>query len=96
MEKTGSSELPPMELCGVAQDGVECLEQVERLSPDVLVLDLEMPRLNGLDVLDRLRNDESGVAGDHVQLVHRARGAIDAGGAGAGCCGLCDEAERAA
>src|SRR6185437_9648192 len=50
------SRLPPMELCGVAEDGVECLEAVARLAPDVLVLDLEMPRLNGLDVLDRLRD----------------------------------------
>lgn len=51
------SELPRMELCGVAQDGVECLESVARLDPDVLVLDLEMPRLNGLEVLDRLRKE---------------------------------------
>jgi two-component system, chemotaxis family, protein-glutamate methylesterase/glutaminase len=51
------SELPRMELCGVAQDGVECLESVKRLNPDVLVLDLEMPRLNGLDVLDRLQKE---------------------------------------
>jgi len=50
-----TSELPRMELCGVAQDGVDCLESVRRLVPDVLVLDLEMPRLNGLDVLHRLR-----------------------------------------
>jgi two-component system chemotaxis response regulator CheB len=50
-----SGELPRMELCGIARDGVECLEQVKQLRPDVLVLDLEMPRLNGLDVLDRLR-----------------------------------------
>lgn len=50
-----SSELPRMELCGIASDGVECVELVERLGPDVLVLDLEMPRMNGLDVLDRLR-----------------------------------------
>jgi len=49
------SELPSMELCGVAQDGIECLEAVKALRPDVLVLDLEMPRLNGLEVLDRLR-----------------------------------------
>src|SRR3984885_14948882 len=48
-----SSELPRMELCGVAQDGVDCLEAVKRLAPDVLVLDLEMPRLNGLGVLRR-------------------------------------------
>jgi two-component system chemotaxis response regulator CheB len=50
-----SSELPSMELCGVAQDGVDCLESVKRLMPDVLVLDLEMPRLNGLEVLRRLQ-----------------------------------------
>ena len=50
-----SSELPRMELCGVAQDGVDCLESVKRLMPDVLVLDLEMPRLNGLEVLRRLQ-----------------------------------------
>jgi len=49
------SELPRMELCGVAQDGVDCLEAVKRLMPDVLVLDLEMPRLNGLEVLRRLQ-----------------------------------------
>ncbi len=51
------SELPRMELCGVARDGVECLEAVKELRPDVLVLDLEMPRLNGLDVLERLRRE---------------------------------------
>jgi len=56
-----SSELPRMELCGVAQDGVDCLESVRRLVPDVLVLDLEMPRLNGLDVLHRLRVENPGL-----------------------------------
>jgi two-component system chemotaxis response regulator CheB len=51
----GSGELPKMELAGLASDGLECLEQVRSLCPDVLILDLEMPKLNGLDVLDRLR-----------------------------------------
>jgi two-component system chemotaxis response regulator CheB len=45
-----------MELVGVARDGVECLQEVTRIAPDVLILDLEMPRMNGLDVLDRLRH----------------------------------------
>jgi two-component system chemotaxis response regulator CheB len=81
------STLPPMELCGVAQDGVECLEAVGRLKPDVLVLDLEMPRLNGLDVLDRLRNDNPGLPvimcssyterGAQSTLEALARGAAD-------------------
>ncbi len=60
-EEDGQSNLPLMELCGVAEDGVECLETVARLRPDVLVLDLEMPRLNGLDVLDRLRDANPGL-----------------------------------
>ncbi len=55
------SELPRMELCGAAQNGVECLELVKGLRPDVLVLDLEMPRLNGLEVLDRLRVERPGL-----------------------------------
>jgi two-component system chemotaxis response regulator CheB len=49
------SELPRMEICGEASDGVECLEIVKRMQPDVLLLDLEMPRMHGLGVLDRLR-----------------------------------------
>jgi two-component system chemotaxis response regulator CheB len=56
-----SSELPRMDLCGVAQDGVDCLEAVKRLLPDVLVLDLEMPRLNGLEVLRRLQVENPGL-----------------------------------
>jgi two-component system, chemotaxis family, protein-glutamate methylesterase/glutaminase len=55
------SELPRMELCEVARDGVECLDLVQRLDPDILVLDLEMPKLNGLEVLDRLRVENPGL-----------------------------------
>ena len=56
-----SRELPAMELCGVVEDGVECLAAVLRLRPDVVVLDLEMPRMHGLDVLERLRLEEPGL-----------------------------------
>ncbi|MBN9614296.1 MAG: chemotaxis response regulator protein-glutamate methylesterase [Acidobacteriales bacterium] len=81
------SGLPAMELCGVAQDGVECLEAAARLKPDVLVLDLEMPRLNGLEVLDRLRDENPGLPvimcssyterGARSTLEALARGAAD-------------------
>ncbi len=50
-----SSRLPTMELCGVVRDGQEALDCVRALEPDVLLLDLEMPRMNGLQVLDLLR-----------------------------------------
>jgi two-component system chemotaxis response regulator CheB len=53
-----ASDLPAMELCGIVEDGVECLAAVLQLRPDVVVLDLEMPRMHGLDVLERLRLEE--------------------------------------
>jgi two-component system chemotaxis response regulator CheB len=49
------TSLPRMELCGLVRDGVEALEAVRLLKPDVLLLDLEMPRMNGLRVLAQLR-----------------------------------------
>src|ERR1700716_3733758 len=54
-----SSELPRMDLGGSARGGVECPEQAKQLRPGRLVLDLEMPRVNGLEVLDRLRLEKS-------------------------------------
>ncbi len=38
-----------------AEDGRECLELVESQSPDIVVLDLNMPRMDGFQVLARLR-----------------------------------------
>ncbi|HEX7915717.1 response regulator transcription factor [Rudaea sp.] len=37
-----------------AADGVEALEQALRLKPDVVIVDISMPRLNGLEVVRRL------------------------------------------
>jgi len=41
-----------------AHDGLECLDLARELRPDLVVLDMMMPRLNGLDVLSELRRDE--------------------------------------
>ena len=38
-----------------ARDGLEALEKIEEESPDMLLLDLEMPRMNGYDMLNVLR-----------------------------------------
>jgi DNA-binding NarL/FixJ family response regulator len=37
------------EVCGEAADGVEAIEQAKKLKPDLIVLDLAMPRLNGAE-----------------------------------------------
>lgn len=40
-----------------AYDGVEALEQVEQEDPDMIVLDVMMPRMDGFDVLKNLQSD---------------------------------------
>jgi DNA-binding NarL/FixJ family response regulator len=37
------------EVCGEAADGVEAIEQAKTLQPDLIVLDLVMPRMNGAE-----------------------------------------------
>jgi YesN/AraC family two-component response regulator len=41
------AEAPDFELVGEAADGKECLARVEELRPDIVVLDIAMPLLNG-------------------------------------------------
>jgi len=43
------SQRPEWELCAVATDGQEAVEFAKILCPDVAILDIQMPRLNGLD-----------------------------------------------
>ncbi len=40
-----------------AADGVECLDLVHRICPDVITLDVVMPRLDGIQTATRLRED---------------------------------------
>lgn len=40
----------------LAGDGVEALEQLDQATPDLLICDLAMPRMNGLTLVERIRN----------------------------------------
>jgi len=51
---------------GEAADGVEALEQVGALNPDVLVLDIVMPRQNGIDTARELSRQQ---AGTHIVML---------------------------
>ncbi len=39
---------PDWQLCGEASNGAEAIEKVEQLSPDLVIMDLSMPDMNGL------------------------------------------------
>ena len=48
------SRKPEIEIAGMAKDGVEALEMVQSACPDVLLLDIVMPRLDGFSTLEQL------------------------------------------
>jgi two-component system chemotaxis response regulator CheB len=43
-----------LKVVGIATDGVDAIAQAERTQPDVMTLDVEMPGMNGLEVLDHM------------------------------------------
>ncbi len=48
---------PDIKVVGMARDGMEGVEMVRNLRPDCITLDLEMPRMNGLEALDIIMRD---------------------------------------
>ncbi|WP_332449538.1 chemotaxis-specific protein-glutamate methyltransferase CheB [Methanoculleus sp.] len=46
---------PDIEVVGTAVNGIDALEKIAELAPDVITLDIEMPRMGGLEVLENLR-----------------------------------------
>lgn len=48
------------EVCGEAADGVQAIEQAKQLKPDLIVLDLAMPRMNGAEAASVLNQTMPG------------------------------------
>ncbi len=57
----------------VARNGQEALEAIARQPPDVLLLDVMMPEMDGFEVCERLRADPRGRATKVVMLTARGR-----------------------
>lgn len=49
---------PGLEFAGGAADGIEGLEQIATMQPDLVVLDVEMPRMGGIEMLAELRRQK--------------------------------------
>jgi len=73
------------ELVGIVEDGRAMVAEARRLRPDVIVADISMPQLNGLDALALLKRDEPDVRVVFLTM-HRdaayARRALEAGASG--------------
>jgi len=74
-----------LELVGQAEDGHAALRRVRELQPDVLVTDVAMPGLNGIEAIRRIRADHPAVKPLCLSMHGDSRmvmGMIDAGAAG--------------
>lgn len=49
------SSHPEFEIVGQAEDGLEAIRCVESLSPDLILMDLSMPRMNGLEAIEDIK-----------------------------------------
>lgn len=53
---------PEIEVVGEANDGAACLRAVAEVAPDVVLMDLQMPGMDGITAIGHLRRDFSAVA----------------------------------
>lgn len=53
--------VPGIEVVGEAGDGVQALEQCRALRPDAIVMDLLMPRMMGIEAIERLQQELPGI-----------------------------------
>jgi DNA-binding NarL/FixJ family response regulator len=69
---------PEWEICGEATDGVSAIGLASTLRPDVVVIDISMPRMNGLEALVRIRKSVPDAAvvmltvHDNEEMISRA------------------------
>jgi DNA-binding NarL/FixJ family response regulator len=76
---------PEFELIGIVEDGRALLDSVEKLKPDVLVADISMPLLNGIEAVRQIRKTNEDIKVIFLTMhddVAYAAGALEAGALG--------------
>lgn len=76
---------PEFDLLGVVEDGRALLAAAKELKPDVIVTDISMPELNGVEALEELKKNDPGVRVVFLTMHHNvayARQAMDSGALG--------------
>ena len=81
------AEIPGVELAGVAHNGKIAIAKIKTLKPDILTLDIEMPQMNGIEVLAELKKNHPDVGavmlstltdeGSHLTMKALELGAFD-------------------
>jgi len=85
--------LPELEIIAEATDGEEAIAEVARLDPDLVLMDVRMPKMDGLEATRRIR---AGLQSPQILLLTNHATAIPAGlVAEAGADALLDKAELA-
>ena len=62
-----------VEVIGTAANGMEALEQLDKNMPDVMLLDMIMPRVDGFEMLDRMHRREDGAKPEVIALTALCR-----------------------
>jgi len=69
-------EIPGVEVVGIANNGRIALSKIARLKPDLLTLDVEMPEMNGLEVLAHIKKEGLDIGAIMLSTLTRQGGEI--------------------
>lgn len=50
-------QIDGVEVVGIARNGLDALEKIPKLDPDIITLDIEMPKLNGIETLKKIKDE---------------------------------------